>query len=155
VLDLLWGEEDFDLEQRAWLSAQLESIPRRDAVIVLSHCYFYASGYDDPESGSPWYDHPGTIREVVPILEKYGVDLVLSGHNHYLELLEWNGVAYAVIGAMGGVPDPEPTYRSPASKWIRVSTFGFLEAEFYSDRIELIFRDSGGAELHRAAVSAE
>lgn len=155
VLNLLWGEEDFDHDQRAWLSAQLESIPRRDAVVVLSHCYFYASGYDDPESGSPWYDHPGTIREVVPLLEQHGVDLVVSGHNHYQELLQWNGVAYAVIGAMGGVPDPAPTYRSPASKWIRVSTFGFLEADFYDDRIELIFRDSGGAELHRASVSAE
>ena len=155
VLNLLWGEEDFDHDQRAWLSAQLESIPRRDAVVVLSHCYFYASGYDDPESGSPWYDHPGTIREVVPLLERHGVDLVISGHNHYQELLERNGVAYVVIGAMGGVPDPEPTYRSPASKWIRTSTFGFLEAEFREDRIELIFRDAGGAELHRAAVSAE
>lgn len=155
VLNLLWGEEDFDHDQRVWLAAQLESIPRSDAVVVLSHCYFYASGYDDPETGSPWYDHPGTIREVVPLLEKYGVDLAVSGHNHYQEYLEKDGVSYVVIGAMGGVPDPAPTYRSPASKWIRVSTFGFLEAEFYPDRIELTFRDAGGAELHRESVSAE
>ncbi|HOX11939.1 MAG TPA: metallophosphoesterase [Spirochaetales bacterium] len=155
VLNLLWGEEDFDHAQRAWLTEQLESIPRQDAVVVLSHCYFYASGYDDPESGSPWYDHPGTIREVVPLLETYGVDLAVSGHNHYQELLEHNGVTYAVIGAMGGVPDPAPTYRSPASRWIRVSTFGFLEARFYPDRIELAFRDAAGGELHRAVVSAE
>ena len=155
VLNLLWGEEDFDHDQRAWLTEQLRSIPREHAVVVLSHCYYYASGYDDPESGSPWYDHPGTIREVVPILEEYGVDLAVSGHNHYQELLEWRGVVYAVIGAMGGVPDPVPTYRSPASKWMRVSTFGFLEAEFYPDRIELAFRDVLGTELHRAAVSAD
>ncbi len=155
VLNLLWGEEDFDHDQRAWLTRQLETIPREDAVVVLSHCYFYASGYDDPETGSPWYDHPGTIREVVPLLEAHGVDLAVSGHNHYQELLERNGVSYAVIGAMGGVPDPAPTYRSPASKWIRTSTFGFLEAAFFRDRIELVFRDSRGAELHRAVVSAE
>jgi len=155
VLNLLWGEEDFDHDQRAWLIDQLKAIPRDHAVVVLSHCYYYASGYDDPESGSPWYDHPGTIREVVPILEEYGVDLAVSGHNHYQELLERNGVTYAVIGAMGGVPDPAPTYRSPASRWIRISTFGFLEAEFHPDRIDLTFRDASGTELNRAAVSAD
>ena len=155
VLDLLWGEEDFDADQRAWLIAQLESIPRTDAVVALSHCFFYASGYDDPDTGKPWYDHPGTIREVAPILEKYGVDLVVSGHNHYMEFLEKSGVAYAVVGALGGKPDPEPSHRSPASKWIRVATFGFLEADAYPDHLELIFRDSSGAELHRELVSTE
>ena len=155
VLKLLWGEEDFDQGQRDWLVKQLESIPRSDAVVVLSHCYFYASGYDDPGTGSPWYDHPGTIREVVPLLEEYGVDLVVSGHNHYMELLEKNGVTYALIGVMGGIPDPEPTYVSPASRWIRTSTFGFLEADFHAGRIELSFRDATGTVVQRAVVSAD
>jgi hypothetical protein len=155
VLNLLWGEEEFDTAQRNWLTENLESIPREDAVIVLSHCYFYASGYKDPESGSLWYDHPGTIREISPILEKYGVDLVVSGHNHYMELLEHNGVTYAIIGAMGGVPDPEPSYHSPASTWMKTATHGFLDVESYADHLELVFRDSSGGELHRISVSTD
>jgi len=153
VLNLLWGEEDFDSDQRAWLTDQLKSIPREDAVIVLSHCFFYASGYTDPETGKDWFDHPGMIKEVAPLFEEYGVDLVVSGHNHYMELLENARVAYAVIGALGGKLDPEPTYRSPASKWMRVGTFGFLDVSVYPDRMDLAFRDSSGTELYRASVS--
>lgn len=155
VLNLLWGEEDFDSDQRDWLTEQLKSIPREDTVLALSHCYFYASGYKDPETGSPWYDHPGTIREVVPLLEEYGVDLAVSGHNHYMELLERNKVHYAVIGALGGLPDPEPSYRSPASQWMRTSTFGFLEVEFYPDRLDLTFRDPAGGEIYSASIRTE
>lgn len=155
VLNLLWGEEDFGIDQREWLTNTLESIPREDAVIVLSHCFFHASGYIDPESGSAWYDHPGTIREVVPILEKYQVDLAVSGHNHFMELLEHGGVSYAIVGTLGGVPDPTSTYRSPASRWQKQDVYGFLEVESRPGRLELIFRDSSGAELRRASIPTD
>ncbi|HEY9053923.1 MAG TPA: hypothetical protein VIO60_03815, partial [Rectinemataceae bacterium] len=114
--------------------------------------FFYASGYDDPELDKPWYDHYQNIPAVVPLLEKYGVDLVVSGHNHYQELLEMNGVTYAVIGAMGGKPDPSPAYVSPASKWIAVGEHGRLDLDFYADELVLTFRDSTGNPLHEKRI---
>lgn len=152
AVDLPWGTENFGSRQRAWLEKTLAAADPHKPLIVLSHSYFYASGYDDPVFGSPWYDHYQNIPALVPLFEKYGVDLVVSGHNHYQELLAHNGVAYAIVGSMGGIPDPEPTYRSPWSQWIAVGVFGWLDIEVLPGRLVLVFRDERGAERHRAEL---
>lgn len=148
ILDLPWGTEEFHRRQKSWLENVLKTASPRKPVIVLSHSFFYASGYDDPDYHKPWYDHYQNIPAITPLFEQYGVDLVVSGHNHYQEFLEHNGVRYAVIGAMGGKSDPEPAYVSPASKWRAVGTFGRLDADITSTGIVLSFRDEAGALLH-------
>jgi predicted MPP superfamily phosphohydrolase len=153
VLNLLWGAESFDRKQRAWFERSLAELPSGRQVIVLSHAFFYASGYIS--NGMPWYDHFGTIQEVSPILEKHGVDLVVSGHNHYMELLRKNGVTYAVIGAMGGKLDPEPTHISPASLWIAKNTFGRLDLEIDASGISMSFRDKDGTVLKTEFLPAK
>ncbi|MFZ5860924.1 MAG: metallophosphoesterase family protein [Spirochaetota bacterium] len=153
AVDLPWGTENFGARQRAWLEKTLAAADPHKPLIVLSHSYFYASGYDDPDFGSPWYDHYQNIPALVPLFEKYGVDLVISGHNHYQELLAHNGIAYAIVGSMGGIPDPQPSYRSPWSQWLAVSAFGWLDVEVLPGRLVLVFRDERGAERHRAELS--
>ncbi|MBN1241165.1 MAG: metallophosphoesterase [Spirochaetales bacterium] len=152
ILDLLWGAERFSRKQEAWLERTLAAIPPERPVIVLSHAFAWASGYVDPASRRPWYDEAEVIAKVSPILEKYRVELMISGHNHYLELLESKGVAYALVGAMGGKPDPEPSYRSPASKWIAVGTHGWLDLDASAAGLALVFRDRTGAALKEAFV---
>lgn len=152
VLNLLWGTESFDRAQETWLERTLAAIPAGKQVIALSHCFFYASGYVD--KGMPWYDHRGTIGKVSPILERHKVALVVSGHNHYMEYLEHNGVSYAVIGAMGGALDPEPTYRSPSSLWLKQGAFGRLDLDINPSGILLTFRDQDGKALHEAFIPA-
>ena len=88
AIELLWGHESLDRRQEAWLRKTLSSIPGEETLIVLSHCFMRSSGYVDAESGRAWYDHEETIASVAPLLEEAGVDLVVSGHNHYLEYLE-------------------------------------------------------------------
>ncbi|MCX8013433.1 MAG: metallophosphoesterase, partial [Rectinema sp.] len=56
AVDLPWGTENFGTRQRTWLEKTLSGADPQKPLIVLSHSYFYASGYDDPVSGSPWYD---------------------------------------------------------------------------------------------------
>ncbi len=71
----------------------------------MSHCYYYAlGGYWELW---PWYDDKDMIAKLVPLFEKYHVNLVFSGHNHLLELLQKNNVTYVICGAFGGLPDPE------------------------------------------------
>lgn len=152
VLNLLWGAESFDRRQAAWLERTLAALPQGRQAIVISHCFFYASGYVD--LGMPWYDHFGTIAKVAPILERHKVALVVSGHNHYMELLKKNGVSYAVIGAMGGLPDPEPTYRSPSSLWIKQGSFGWLDLDIGDRGIGLAFKASDGSTLHEDFIPA-
>ena len=148
VLDLPWGTEEYRGRQRSWFENALKTARPEKPIIVLSHSYFYASGYDDPDYGKPWYDHYQDIPAIAPLLEQYGVDLVVSGHNHYQEFLEHKGVRYAIIGAMGGKSDPNPTYVSPASKWLASGKHGRLDADITSAGIVLSFRDETGALLH-------
>ncbi|MBL8968823.1 MAG: metallophosphoesterase [Spirochaetaceae bacterium] len=154
VLNLLWGAESFDAEQRAWLEKTLAATPTERPVIVLSHCFFASSGYVDEDTGMPWYDHFGTLAEVAPILERHKVDLVVSGHNHYMELLERNGVTYATIGALGGKPDPEPTFLSPSSLWFARGVYGRLDLDVSATSIALAFRDRDGGLLKEWTVKA-
>jgi hypothetical protein len=50
---------------------------------------------------------------VVPLLERYGVDLVLNGHNHNYQRSIVNGIPYIVTGGAGAEldhldgPDPD------------------------------------------------
>jgi UDP-2,3-diacylglucosamine pyrophosphatase LpxH len=154
VLNLLWGAESFEPAQAAWLEKTLSALPEGRQAIVLSHAFMYGSGYDDPDGDMPWYDNAGNIKRVVPILERHHVALVVSGHNHYMELLRKNGVTYAVVGAMGGVPDPIPTHHSPASIWFRQGSFGWLDLDIGAAGIALSFRGADGASLREDFIAA-
>jgi len=152
AVDLPWGTENFDARQRTWLEKTLAAADPRKPLIVISHSYFYASGYKDPKTGAPWYDHYQNIPALVPLFEKYGVDLVISGHNHYQELLSHNGVNYAIVGSMGGIPDPEPSYRSPWSQWIKVGGYGWLDVNVLPGRLALTFRSETGEARQSATI---
>lgn len=147
ALNLPWGTENFGRKQKTWLESVLSAADPLKPLIVFSHSFFYASGYDDPKLDKPWYDHYKNIPALTPLFERYGVDLVVSGHNHYMEYLEKNGVRYAVVGAMGSKSDPEPEYISPASKWIAVATFGHLNIDITSNDVVLEFKDQLGKTL--------
>lgn len=156
ALNLLWGTESLDQTQKKWLEKTLGSIPRSDTTIVLSHCFFWASGYVDQATGKNWFDHPAMTAELAPILENSGVDLVISGHNHFMEYLErppvnadGNGTAYAIIGTLGGALDPALSHTSKYSRWYAGNQFGFLEVDLYAGRMELTFRNERGGELYK------
>ena len=139
-----WDDAEFSKVQEKWLIKQLEEIPQEDTVILLSHCYITGSGYWDATANRYWGDVPGVIDRLCPILEKYNVDLHLSGHNHFFEFLEKDGVDYAIIGAMGGKLDKDLVYQSPYSKWIDNDNFGWLDMKIFAGYIELtVFKDDG------------
>ncbi len=152
ALDLLWGPEGFGAKEKAWLQAQLESIPASDYIVVLSHCFFYSSGYVDEGTGMPWYDHADMLREVAPLIAGKA-DLVVSGHNHYMEWIEADGSAWAVVGAMGGKPDPVPTYVSPGSVWFKQGAFGRLVIELVPEGLACEFQYEGGTALVRKVLT--
>jgi len=151
LLDLEWGTDSYTPEQASWLENQLSSIPAADWCIVMSHCYYYASGgYWDLW---PWYDDKDMIDKLVPLFEKYDVDLVFSGHNHLLELLQKNNITYVVCGAFGGLPDPDRSYVSPASIWYMANQQAFVDVTVSQDTATLIFRDPDYIELKSLTVS--
>jgi UDP-2,3-diacylglucosamine pyrophosphatase LpxH len=145
VLDVEWSAESYTAAQAIWLEDQLRSLPPNDWKVVLSHGFYYASGIS--YRGWKWFDNPETIAKLTPLFEKYKVDLVFSGHDHDLELLEHGGVRYVVCGGFGGLPDPDRTYTSPASLWYRTGGYGFTDVAIQGDEANLIFRAPDGGSI--------
>jgi predicted MPP superfamily phosphohydrolase len=146
LLDIEWSAETFSKDQADWLETQLKSIPDGDWKIVMSHGFYYASGIYI--YGWNWYDNPETISALTPLFEKYGVDLVFSGHDHIQELLQHAGVTYVITGAFGGNPDPASTYISPASLWQLAGGTGFMDVTVTGNEAALIFRNYDGSVNH-------
>lgn len=142
ILDVEWSAESYPDEQAAWLEEQLSEIPSGDWKIVLSHGFYYSSG--SSIFGWNWYDNQETIGLYSPIFEKYGVDMVFSGHNHQMELLQHSGVTYIIDGGLGGQPDSERTYISPASLWYTSGQYGFTDVTVESNIASIVFRDADG-----------
>jgi hypothetical protein len=71
-----------------------------------------------------------------------------------MELVRKYGVTYAVIGAMGGLPDPEPGYTSPASLRFKRGSFGWLDLDLDEAGLALTIRSAGGAPLHEDFIAA-
>ena len=68
-----------------WLTNDL-SATLQDWIIVIFHHPPYTKGSHDSDSNSDSGGRMNDMREnVLPILESYGVDLVLSGHSHSYE----------------------------------------------------------------------
>jgi len=147
TLDLEWGLQCYTPEQQQWLEKELASVPHDHWLIVMSHTFYYASGAD--EEGWTWYDNKDTIKTLVPLFEKYHVDLVLSGHTHDTEVLKKNGVTYGIFGTLGGIPTPERTYVSPASVWYKTNVYGFADVNIDGSTATLIVRDYNNAVLYK------
>jgi hypothetical protein len=151
ILDVEWGVQEFTPQQKQWLVEQLAGIPKQDWCIVMSHTFYYSSG--SFRDGWAWYDNSAAIRELSPIFENSGVDLVMSGHAHHAEVLRKNGVTYVIMGAFGGKPEPERAYLSQASAWYETGTYAFADVTIEnSTDAELRVMDSDYSEIYRTAI---
>jgi 3',5'-cyclic AMP phosphodiesterase CpdA len=83
-----------DPQQRAWLERTLAAATERWRIVVVHHPP-YSAGYQGSSED---------VREAfVPLFERYGVQLVLSGHDHdYQRSLPVHGVTHVVTGGAAG-----------------------------------------------------
>jgi len=146
VLDLEWGTESYGNTQKEWFEKELEeNTDPNDWILVMSHCFYYASGY--LVDGSEWWDHREMIDTFEPIFVDNGIDMVFSGHNHIFERLENNGVNYNIVGGFGGQPDryygDEGIVGQAGMGSMNYTTdvFGFLEVDIQGDIANLAFRN--------------
>ena len=81
-------------EQLNWVEEQL-----RNSTAAWKICYFHHPLYSDGKFHGPDLDLRSTL---VPLFQKYGVDVVLSGHDHVYERLKpQNDIDYFVLGNSG------------------------------------------------------
>ena len=112
-----------DPAQIEWLT---ETLAASEAhwKIVATHHPPYSAGHRGSD---------GPSRDAfVPIFEQYGVDLVLSGHDHdYQRSKPINGITYVVSGG-GGKIRPTSADEFTAISW---SVHHFVELKVYDDHI--------------------
>ncbi len=157
VLDLEWGTESYCNAQKEWFENELKDTDPDDWILVMSHCFYYSSGY--LIDGSEWWDHKEMIETFEPIFIENGIDMVFSGHNHIFERLENNGVNYNIVGGLGGHPDTyydkEGVIGQAGNGSIYYSTdiFGFLEVDIQGDDAYLAFRTPENQTVYNYTVN--
>ena len=112
-----------DPAQRAWLDRTLAGATERWRIVVVHHPP-YSAGYQGSSE-----DVRATF---VPLFERHGVQLVLSGHDHdYQRSVPINGVTYVVTGGAAG------TRRTGDDDFTAVSFswHHFVELGVFPDRI--------------------
>ena len=112
-------------DQMAWLEQVLAASNARWKIVALHHPP-YSAGYH------------GSDRDVraafAPVFERYGVDLVLAGHDHdYQRSIPINGVTYVVTGA-GAKTRPTNSADFTA---VSYSTRHVVEIGVWPNRLEL------------------
>lgn len=126
-------------EQYAWLENDLRN---RSKTTAFTACVVHHPPYS---TGSHKEDEKGLRKSIVPLFEKYGVDIVLSGHDHHYERSFVNGIYYIVTGR-GGAPAYEQKRESPYSQIflldLEFCAFtvknGNLEMNVFNEKSELI-----------------
>jgi Icc-related predicted phosphoesterase len=112
-----------DPDQRAWLERTLAAATERWRIVVVHHPP-YSAGYQ------------GSSDEVraafVPLFERFGVQLVISGHDHdYQRSVPINGVTYLVTGGAAGTRRTgEDDFTAVSFSWHH-----FVELGVFPDRL--------------------
>jgi len=132
-------------EQTAWLSARLAD-PRFSATLAVLHVPPFTNGrYAD--------DGRASRIDWVPLFEQSQVPLVLAGHDHNYQRIQFNGITYLVSGGgssvlyglAGTVPDGQ--------YFARRSHFVILELD--GPRIRISAMDEEGEVFDRAVIEPQ
>jgi 3',5'-cyclic AMP phosphodiesterase CpdA len=129
-------------EQLAWL----------EKTLAESHATWKLVGFHHPPYSSGMHGSNEAVRAAfVPLFEKYGVQIVFSGHEHdYERTNPINGVTYIVTG--GG----SRTRRTGIDDFTAVaySTHHYVDMNVYTDHIVLRAIDQDGRQFDEVVVPA-
>jgi len=122
VLDSIGQEADLeykgwiDDDQLAWLKADLEKTGTRTPVIMVTHIPFY-SVWDQvilgPKIKIGGKALVGNVFEFRKMLTPFNIRLVLSGHGHISERIQFDKVTYLQGGAVSGMWWKGPVHGNP------------------------------------------
>jgi hypothetical protein len=125
--------------QMKWLRAELEKPRQAPWLFVVGHHPVFSNGTHG--------DSPALVKELDPLLRGHKVDLYLSGHDHDLQHLEFEGhpTSFVVSGGGGArARDMKSHRRGPFGR----AVYGFTHLELRPDRLTLRHLDANGAPLH-------
>lgn len=119
------------VDQHRWLDADLtradQQVPRPRAIIAWMHEGPFSSGWHG--------DYPTAIKHLVPILQKHGTTLLISGHDHDYERGQRQGLDYIVTG--GGGAELRPLKCDPRRRRCKNQPLYFANEHHYL-RLEVL-----------------
>lgn len=125
--------------QRAWLENELAASTAEWKIVVGHHAI---------RSCGPHGDSAELVRDILPLLKRYRVPLYLNGHEHVLQHLGSDGVAFVTSGAGSNVTRVAPDARTV---WAE-ATGGFAAFTVTADSIRLRAVNTAGAVRHEATI---
>jgi tartrate-resistant acid phosphatase type 5 len=127
-------------KQTAWLEAALaaSTAPWK---IVIGHHPVYSGG----EHG----DTPYIVEQILPLLEKYGVQAYFNGHDHDLQHLQSGKINFFCTG--GGSRPRKAIKVIPQTKF-GVGCSGFIAASLAADTLSVRMIDDKGAMIYATDV---
>lgn len=135
-----------DSEQYKWLKSEL-AITNSSCTLAMWHHPLFTSGRYAPDSGSR-----SRMKEIWKLLEQYGTDLVVSGHDHIYErfagltsegILQGDAPRQFVVGTGGRSLYTQSSTKTFGSEFI-TSTYGFLQLKLAKNSYGWRFIDSNG-----------
>jgi acid phosphatase len=127
--------------QTAWLEAELKKSTAQWK-IVCAHHPIYSSGKHG--------DTAALVEHIEPLLEKYGVQVYLNGHEHDLEHLRVGQINYFTSGAGSKT---RPATHDARTLFSLGDTGGFLAVKITPDTFEGRFIDYTGKEVYATRFS--
>ena len=133
----------FDSVQGQWLHDRLTAATECYKVVYFHHPPF--------SSGDPNY----TVTEMRWPFHDWGVDLVLSGHQHQYERMEVGGLTYVVAG-LGGALNRFDFFATQPGSVVRFnSAFGALRATVDDAGLHFEFVDTNALEVDTFTIAKE
>lgn len=122
--------------QLSWLESSLAGSKADWKIVVGHHPVFSRGRHGDTRE---------LILDVQPLLERYGVQAYLNGHDHDMQHVVVNGISYLTSGAGS---QPRPSGRGPATRFSLGNRSGFLAVELTQQQLAGQFVDWTGKQVY-------
>ncbi len=126
-----------DSIQLEWLKQDLAKTGKQTPVVISTHVPLLSIGEQIMSGPTRAFSQSSIItnaHEVIDILEQYNVKLVLQGHLHFLEDINYNGIHYITGGAVSSNWWQGPRYGMEE---------GFLKLDVTGDNFKWRYIDFG------------
>lgn len=128
-------------DQLKWLRKSLSGSDADWKIVIGHHPVF---------SGGPHEHYPVFEKRIQPLLERYGVEAYINGHDHNLQHLKVGDVHYLTSGGGAHADEPE---RTPNALFQAGKT-GFLAVSLVDDEMRFEFIGGDGQSLYRSELPA-
>ncbi|WP_072390726.1 tartrate-resistant acid phosphatase type 5 family protein [Hyphomicrobium sp. CS1GBMeth3] len=137
LVEFLKGRDTDD--QLKWLKKSLSESRAHWKIVIGHHPVF---------SGGPHEHYTVFEKRLRPLLERYGVEAYINGHDHNLQHIKVGNVHYLTSGGGAHADQPRPTPHT----LFQAGTTGFLAVSLVPDEMSFEFIGSDGQTLYRSEL---